>query len=128
GAPDRDSPPVLWSLLDGRGAAARWAGVEAARWSDDPAPAVAHGALRHLGRRVRCRDALLAVGAGVALVRLVRSDDGPVELCHQLTVGGFEDTPGAWDDDGDGFARAHLGDGVSVAVDGGRSASDGAIL
>jgi hypothetical protein len=33
-APRPDSPPLLWSLLDGAGAAARWRGTEpAAAWS-----------------------------------------------------------------------------------------------
>ncbi|MGI8684052.1 MAG: trehalase-like domain-containing protein [Acidimicrobiales bacterium] len=73
-APTMDSPPLLWSLLDGEGAAARWVGVKAARWSSEPAPAVAPSTLRCGETRIECRDALVADGAGVALIRLVRSE------------------------------------------------------
>ena len=122
-APDMDSTPVLWSLLDSQGAAARWVDVEPAWWSDDPAPSVARTVLRRGGARVECRDALVADGDGVALVRLVRSDRMPVELSHELTAGGFDGPWGTWS-----AGRCRLDGGVDVVVDGGRSTVDGQVL
>ena len=36
-APRVDSPPLLWSLLDPAGGAARWTGGRAVAWPQDPA-------------------------------------------------------------------------------------------
>lgn len=119
-----DSTPVLWSFLDGGGAAARWVDVEPAWWSDDPAPPVARTVLRRNGARVECRDALVTETDGVALVRLVRSERGPVELCHELAVGGFDGPWGEWTPSG----GCRLDGGVEVVVKGGRSAAAGRVL
>ena len=115
-APDVDSRPVLWSLLDPRGASARWCGVRLVGRSEEPAAAAARTVMRHRGTRVECRDALL----GTTLVRLVRSDDGPLELTHELAVGGFDGPWGAWDG-----LRAELGGATVRVAAGPRATSSG---
>jgi len=125
--PNMDSTPLLWSLLDAGGGAARWVDVDPpARWSDDPAPPVAATTVRRGAVRIECRDALVTEGRGVALVRLVRSEDGPVALVHELTMGGFDGPRGAWS--ATGICRLAGGVEVTVAVSGGRSVADGPIL
>ena len=127
-APAMDSEPVLWSLLDANGSAARWLGVEAASWSDDPAPTVAESVLRHRGQQFSCRDALVRSEPGVALVRLVRSAEGPLELEHELSIGGFVGKPAHWTTEAGGASRARVTDGVDVVVHGGQSCADGTVL
>ena len=95
-APAFDSPPLLWSLLDPHGAAARWVGARYAGGDDRPAGPTARTLLRCRGRRVTCWDGLLADGERTVLVRLVRCDDDDLDLEHELSVGGFDQPWGAW--------------------------------
>ena len=89
-APEPDSPPLLWSLLDARGAAARWIGARYASTSGRPAGPSARGVIVVGGARVAYRDGLLDLDGEACLVRLVRSEDGMVSLRHRLAVGGFD--------------------------------------
>ena len=89
-APEPDSPPLLWSLLDGSGAAARWVGADFVVVNGPPAGPAVDGVLRVAGRRVRSRDGLVEIDDASCLVRLVRSEQGVVEVRHQAAVGGFD--------------------------------------
>lgn len=96
-APEMDSTPVLWSLLDPAGAAARWVGARMSSRSTTPAGPTSHTVVSCGGRRFECWDALLGVeGDGVALVRLVRALDGDGEVVHELRLGGFDAAPAHW--------------------------------
>ena len=100
-APDVDSPPVLWSLLDPKGAAARFCGVRYAGHEGAIAGPVARTALRHAAGRLECRDALLrGADAGSALVRLVRNLDADLDVAHELALGGFDAPWAAWTEGG----------------------------
>jgi hypothetical protein len=116
--PEIDSPPLLWSLLDPAGAAARWSGVEAIERSSDPTGPVVRTVLRVQGARVECRDALVKEG----LVRLVRAEEGDLELTHELAIGGFDQAWGTWDG-----AACRLGS-AAVTVVGGTSRPQGRCL
>ena len=113
--PEIDSPPLLWSLLDPAGAAARWRGVEEIDRSTEPAGAVVRTVLRVGGVRIECRDALVEEG----VVRLVRSDDADLEVTHELAVGGFDQAWGPWDG-----PTCRLGSAV-ITVAGGMSQANG---
>ena len=89
-APELDAPPVLWSLLDRRGAAAAWIGARCASTTGRPAGPAARGVVVIDGRRVEYRDGLVDVDGTACLVRLVRSEAGEVHLRHRLAVGGFD--------------------------------------
>lgn len=115
-APDFDSPPLLWSLLDPGGGAARWLDVRPLSRPAQPAGPVVRTVLARGHGRVECRDALVGDGPGISLVRLARSLTGPLELVHELSVGGFDGPWARWDGD-----RAQGGTGVSLAVSGGRN-------
>ena len=117
-APEPDSPPLLWSLLDRGGAAARWLGARYASTTGPPAGPVARGVIMVDGCRVACRDGLLDVDGTACLVRLVRSDGGEVRLRHRLAVGGFARGWGVADNAG--FQL----DGSTVGVTGGTSTAD----
>jgi hypothetical protein len=91
--PEMDSRPLLWSLLDAAGAAARWCGAEELERSSEPTGPVVRTVLRVGGAEIECRDALVEDG----LVRLVRSNEGDVEMTHELAVGGFDQPWGIWD-------------------------------
>ena len=104
-----DSPPLLWSLLDPAGAAARWSGVEAIERSGEPTGPVVRTVLRVQGVRIEVRDALVEEG----LVRLVRAEEGDLELTHELAIGGFDQAWGTWDD-----AACRLGSSVVTVVGG----------
>ncbi len=88
-APEPDSPPLLWSLLDRHGAAARWVGARYSSTAGRPAGPAARGVVVIGGTRVAYRDGLVDVGGTACLVRLVRSQGGVVHLRHELAVGGF---------------------------------------
>lgn len=119
-----DSPPVLWSLLDADGGAARWCDVRVARWTARPAAPVAHTRLRHAGTEIECRDALVDDGCGRSLVRLARNNHGALDLTHELCVGGFDQGWGAWHGPG-----CSLDSGLEVSVSGGTSTTlDGRTL
>ena len=91
--PDIDSPPLLWSLLDPAGAAARWSDVEAVERSSEPTGPVVRTVIRVQGARIECRDALVEEG----LVRLIRAEEADLECTHELAVGGFDQAWGTWD-------------------------------
>ena len=75
-APEPDSPPLLWSLLDADGACARWVDAAMVSVEGPPAGPAVDGVVRVGERRVRCRDGLVEVDGVTCLVRLVRSEDG----------------------------------------------------
>lgn len=96
-APEVDSPPLLWSLLDPAGASARWLGVRLAEgggWVAGPALSTS---LQSGRGRLQCLDGLLcaAVG-GSSLVRLVRGLDADLDLVHELSLGGFDQPWAQW--------------------------------
>ena len=113
--PEIDSPPLLWSLLDAAGAAARWRGVEEIERSREPTGPVVRTILRVHGSRIECRDALVEEG----VVRLVRGIDGDLEVTHELALGGFDQAWGTWDE-----PRCDVASTV-VSVVGGTSQADG---
>ena len=89
-APEPDSPPLLWSLLGSGGACSRWADARYVGLDANPAGPAVEGILRVGERRIRCRDGLADVDGAICLVRLVRSEEGAVDLVHQAAVGGFD--------------------------------------
>ena len=114
-APEPDSPPLLWSLLDPAGAAARWQGVQEVTRSPEPAGRVVRTLLSRGDVWIECRDGLLEEG----LVRLVRSDEADLDVTHELALGGFDGPWAGW-----AGPRAHLA-GTTPAVAGGVSVADG---
>lgn len=92
-APAFDSPPVLWSLLDPAGAAARWRGTRPVSVGEHPAGPSAATRVKVAGGRVDLRDGVVSIGAATALVRLVRAVDGPAAMVHEVAVGGFDGPP-----------------------------------
>lgn len=123
-APSFDSPPLLWWLLDPGGAAARWRGARPLHRHQRPAGPSARTTIEIEGRRLECWDGLVddEQGCGTVLIRLVRALDEPVEVVHELSVGGFDTEAGSWND-----GRAVVGS-AAIAVAGGVSARGGAIL
>ncbi|MGH9165293.1 MAG: glycoside hydrolase family 15 protein, partial [Acidimicrobiales bacterium] len=96
-APRLDSPPLLWSLLDSDGSAARWCDTRFVSAPPSPAGPTAATVLRAPGGRFDCLDGLMATPAGVqALVRLVRAVDDDFDLVHELGLGGFDQSRAAW--------------------------------
>lgn len=80
-----DSTPLLWSLLDAAGAAARWRDVRMPRTGDRPAGSVLRTLLRHGSGRLECRDGLcFPAGNAPGIVRLVRNLDGELDVVHEL--------------------------------------------
>jgi hypothetical protein len=88
-APDVDSPPVLWRLLDPAGAAARWCDALVVSADGPPAGPALTTVLRVRGRRIECRDGLLPLGPGgaPALVRLVRGLEDDLAVTHESVRG-----------------------------------------
>ena len=119
-APDFDSPPLLWSLLDHRGAAARWLGARYASTTGRPAGPGAKGVIVIDGTRVAYRDGLIDVDGAACLVRLIRSEVGDVPVRHQLAVGGFGGPRGAPSPGG----FEHEGSTVRVVTDGESTVDD----
>lgn len=112
-APELDSEPVCWSLLDAGGGRAVFRGARYARRSDEPAGPTACTELATDRGHIEVRDGLLDEGdAGVTLVRLVRSlGTHPVELEHELRLAGFgsDAGPDRWRVEAGG-AAARLGE------------------
>ncbi|MGQ0617633.1 MAG: glycoside hydrolase family 15 protein [Acidimicrobiia bacterium] len=126
--PRLDSPPLLWSLLDPQGAAARWRGARATEWDRSPAGVTARRTVSIDGRRFECWDGLVVDpgtpgSAAAVLVRLVRSLDGPAEVVHELAGGGFDREWASWA--GDGW-RATLG-GLGLWVAGAAAGTAGSV-
>lgn len=119
-APDLDSPPLCWSLLDPRGGRARFPGVRYVSRSSAPAGPTARTVLATDRGRVEVRDGLLECRA---LVRLVRGLDADLDLHHELSVGGFDTAPGRWD----GAATAQVGAHRVSVRGGGNSVTDGVL-
>lgn len=98
-APQMDSPPVLWSLLDEQGAAARWAGVRLSAAAGRAAGPVLATVLQSPRGRVECRDGLHCQDdRGSSLVRLVRGLDEDLQIEHELSLGGFDQPWAQWSD------------------------------
>ena len=95
--PAMDSTPVLWSLLDAGGAAARWLGVRSVDHGDRPAGPTARTILRCGPQLVTTWDGIVGHDEGSWLVRLVRRDDADLDVTHQLSVGGFDQPWGRWE-------------------------------
>ncbi len=96
-APRFDSPPLLWSLLDPAGPSAQWMGARVVDVDNTPAGPTAHTVVRLAGASVELWDGLVTIGAGSALVRLVRTSGGvPVDACHRLSAGGFDGPAATW--------------------------------
>lgn len=118
-APALDDLPVLWSLLDPAGAAARWSGVRMVEASGPPAAPTACTVVRHPGGRVLCWDGLVdGEGSGPTLIRLVRALDAHLELDHEVALGGFDGPWAGWTIEADGLAVARPS-GRPVTVAGG---------
>lgn len=121
-APSLDSPPVFWSLLDRGGACATWRGARLVDTAGAPAGPSSRTTLA-LGRtRIEVWDGLLPIrGGGSALVRLVRSIDEPIEVVHELTVGGFDGAPGCWSDTSVrlAYVDVHLSGGRTTTAENG---------
>lgn len=125
-APHMDSPPLLWSLLDADGAAARWRGARAASASGRPAGSALSSVLMTARGRVECLDGLHRTDGGPSvLVRLVRGVDEALELEHELALGGFDQPWAAWNGDTAAFGDASGVAGLRVQVYGGSGAGGG---
>jgi hypothetical protein len=107
-APRVDSPPLLWSLLDPEGGFVRWRGARMVQADDAPAGLSTRTVLRFEGGRVECRDAVVSVDGGAALVRLVRSLDRPLLVTAELRLGGFDGAPALWTGESGSIGRLAL--------------------
>lgn len=122
-APAMDSPPLLWSLLDPDGAAARWLDVRLSAAAGQAAGPVLSTVLQSPRGRVECRDGLHCDDdRGSSLVRLVRGLDEDLDLEHELSLGGFDQPWARWEG-----TTARVGQ-LHVRVVGGRSRLDGRTL
>lgn len=84
--------------------------------------------LRHRGQRVECWDVLHCEDdRGSALIRLVRGLDGPLDLTHELALGGFDAGWVGWVKAADNGFTAHLSGGT-LHVSGGVSTLDAGSL
>ncbi len=119
-APELDDPPLLWSLLDPSGAAARWLDVRLSAGAGRAAAPVLDTGLQSPRGRLETRDALVCTDdRGSSLVRLVRGLDADLDVVHELSVGGFDGPEGVWDG---ASATVH---GRALRVLGGTSVVDG---
>jgi hypothetical protein len=122
-APEMDSPPLAWSLLDGAGAAARWAGARMVKIDPRPAGPTARTLLRIDAATVECWDGLLwQDDGGTVLVRAARCVKQPLDVTHELRLGGFDAPYAEWEG-----AAAALGE-AKITVHGGISGADGQVL
>jgi hypothetical protein len=85
--PRFDASPTFWSILDPRGAAARFIDVEALHVSETPIGPTAITQIRTRSGVVEVRDG--AVGGRI--LRLVRALNGGLDLVHEMSVGGFDE-------------------------------------
>lgn len=122
-APDPDSPPLAWSLLDPDGGCARFPGLWFSSCSRAPAGRTARTVLAGDCGRVEIRDGLVAAGDGVALVRLVRGIDDDLDITHELSLGGLDTERAAWTATGTA-ALARVGP-HAITVTGGHSTVEG---
>jgi len=126
-APDLDSPPLAWSLLDPHGGRARFPALWFSSCSRAPAGRTAWTTLTGDRGRVEVVDGLLAAGdAGVALVRLVRGLDRDLDVEHELGLGGFGTGRAMWQEH-KAVTTGHVGR-HGVTVTGGRSTAEGPVL
>ena len=102
-APRFDSPPLLWSLLEAGGSAARWEGARMTNAAGPPAGPVARTALMIDGLGVECLDGILTDPASTLLVRLVRllpsprtTTARPGSIVHVVSLGGFDQARATW--------------------------------
>jgi hypothetical protein len=96
-APRFDAPPLLWRLLDPKGASARWRIERPLRQPDLPAGAAIETRVHTGAAPIECRDGIVTIDDNaVALVRLVRSLDAPCRVTHELVVGGFDMPLASW--------------------------------
>lgn len=95
--PAMDSPPLLWSLLDPAGGAARWLGARSVRHEAGPAGPTSRTMLRCGRCLITTWDGVVVDGEGSLLVRLVRGEDGDLDVTHELSVGGFDQPWGRWE-------------------------------
>ena len=110
-APDMDSAPLLWSLLDEGGAAARWSGVRLMSGAGRPAGSGLSTVLQSPRGRLECLDGLLRDrDGGSSLVRLVRGLDDDLDLEHELALGGFDQAWATWGPTGGAAHGAVVGD------------------
>ena len=98
-APRMDSPPLLWSLLDPKGAEAAWIGGSMVADMGPTAGPATYGTLRIDGRRIRRWDGLVTIAGGSCLVRMLQAEAGEVTATHRISVGGFDQ---AWGHAADG--------------------------
>lgn len=119
-APAMDDPPVLWSLLDPAGAAARWLGVRLSAAAGRAAGPVLDTMLHAEAGRIETRDALhCADDRGSTLVRLIRGVDADLDVEHELALGGFDLPWATW------RGQTAVVGGREVRVLGGTSTVDG---
>ena len=122
-APALDDPPLLWSLLDPQGAAARWLDVRLSSSAGRAAGPALTTLLQTPRGRIECRDGLHCEDdRGSSLIRLVRGVDDDLDLVHELSLGGFDAPWCRWDQTGTMVA------GRAVHVRGGDSVVDGRVL
>jgi hypothetical protein len=122
-APEMDSPPLAWSLLDGTGAAARWGGARMVTVDPRPAGPTARTLVRIEAATVECWDGLLwQDGGGTVLVRAVRCAKQPLDVTHELRLGGFDAGFADWEG-----ATVTVGE-AKITVHGGLSSADGQAL
>jgi hypothetical protein len=123
-APAFDSVPLLWSLLDSAGPAARWRDARLAGFDGPPAGPAARTELRVGGARVEALDGLVVVDGASVLVRAVRAcDEGTVDLVHDLRIAGLGESPGTWHPSSGG-PMAVVADLHLVVAEGPGAASD----
>lgn len=115
-----DDPPVLWSLLDPAGAAARWLGVRLSASAGRAAGPVLDTALRAEVGRIETRDAQHCEDdRGSTLVRPIRGVNADLDIEHELALGGFDLPWATW------RSSTALVGGREVRVLGGTSTVDG---
>ncbi|HEV7721081.1 MAG TPA: glycoside hydrolase family 15 protein [Iamia sp.] len=118
-APEPDSPPLLWSLLDLDGASASFVGAHVLDVPGVVAGPTLMTLLRVGTARVELWDGLVAGDDGPALVRLVRCLDADLDIVHHLDLGGFDQPTATWD------GRIATLDSCTLVVTGGHDEGDG---
>lgn len=137
-APDIDSTPLCWQLLDPEGGAASFDDLAFYDADEGPAGVSANTVLRGDDGPVEVRDALLPDADGVLLVRLLRrrpgtgeASEGTTTVRHRLRLGGFDAPAVTLAPDGRVATGKHMvGDGhvpVTVTAHRHRSSDDALI-